>query len=170
MSSRGARAAIYASVLLYTAAASALHLLVPAYLSRGLHLGPAAIGAVVGVFGLASLAARLPVGAIYTDRRSGLLIVVGGGISAGAFVLVPLVGIASGYCFAGNAALLGCCDVVIATEDSSIGMGGPAMIEGGGLGVFEPAAVGPIDVQYAGSRVPTAMLVVMNRRGVTRRT
>ena len=49
--------------------------------------------------------------------------------------LVPLVGIASGYCFAGNAALLGCCDVVIATEDSSIGMGGPAMIEGGGLGV-----------------------------------
>ncbi len=62
--------------------------------------------------------------------------------------LVPLVGIASGYCFAGNAALLGCCDVVIATEDASIGMGGPAMIEGGGLGVFEPAEVGPIDVQY----------------------
>jgi acetyl-CoA carboxylase carboxyltransferase component len=63
--------------------------------------------------------------------------------------LVPLVGIASGYCFAGNAALLGCCDVVIATEDSSIGMGGPAMIEGGGLGVFEPIEVGPIDIQYA---------------------
>jgi acetyl-CoA carboxylase carboxyltransferase component len=62
--------------------------------------------------------------------------------------LVPLVGIASGYCFAGNAALLGCCDVVIATEDSSIGMGGPAMIEGGGLGVFEPQQVGPIDVQH----------------------
>jgi acetyl-CoA carboxylase carboxyltransferase component len=62
--------------------------------------------------------------------------------------LVPLVGIASGYCFAGNAALLGCCDVVIATEDSSIGMGGPAMIEGGGLGVYDPAEVGPIDVQY----------------------
>jgi acetyl-CoA carboxylase carboxyltransferase component len=62
---------------------------------------------------------------------------------------VPLVGIASGYCFAGNAALLGCCDVVIATEDSSIGMGGPAMIEGGGLGVYEPGEVGPIDVQHA---------------------
>jgi acetyl-CoA carboxylase carboxyltransferase component len=61
---------------------------------------------------------------------------------------VPLVGIASGYCFAGNAALLGCCDVVIATEDSSIGMGGPAMIEGGGLGAYHPADVGPIDVQY----------------------
>jgi acetyl-CoA carboxylase carboxyltransferase component len=63
--------------------------------------------------------------------------------------LVPLVGIASGNCFAGNAALLGCCDVVIATEDSSIGMGGPAMIEGGGLGSFEPGEVGPIDVQDA---------------------
>jgi acetyl-CoA carboxylase carboxyltransferase component len=63
--------------------------------------------------------------------------------------LVPLVGIASGYCFAGNAALLGCCDVVIATEDASIGMGGPAMIEGGGLGNHHPADVGPIDVQYA---------------------
>ncbi|HEX3910091.1 MAG TPA: carboxyl transferase domain-containing protein [Solirubrobacteraceae bacterium] len=63
--------------------------------------------------------------------------------------LVPLVGIASGYCFAGNAALLGCCDVVIASEDSSIGMGGPAMIEGGGLGVFEPGEVGPIEVQDA---------------------
>jgi acetyl-CoA carboxylase carboxyltransferase component len=63
--------------------------------------------------------------------------------------LVPLVGIASGYCFAGNAALLGCCDVVIASEDSSIGMGGPAMIEGGGLGAYEPSEVGPIDVQDA---------------------
>ncbi len=63
--------------------------------------------------------------------------------------LVPLVGVASGNCFAGNAALLGCCDVVIATEDSSIGMGGPAMIEGGGLGSFAPAEVGPIDVQHA---------------------
>ncbi|MGB9186246.1 MAG: carboxyl transferase domain-containing protein [Solirubrobacteraceae bacterium] len=63
--------------------------------------------------------------------------------------LVPLVGIASGNCFAGNAALLGCCDVVIASEDSSIGMGGPAMIEGGGLGLFAPHEVGPIDVQDA---------------------
>ena len=63
--------------------------------------------------------------------------------------LVPLVGINAGYCFAGNAAILGCCDVVIATEDSNIGMGGPAMIEGGGLGEFEPTEVGPIDVQRA---------------------
>ncbi len=61
--------------------------------------------------------------------------------------LVPRVGIASGRCFAGNAALLGCCDVILATEDSTIGMGGPAMIEGGGLGVFKPEEVGPIAVQ-----------------------
>ncbi len=61
--------------------------------------------------------------------------------------LVPLVGIVSGRCFAGNAALLGCCDVIIATQDSNVGMGGPAMIEGGGLGVFAPEQVGPIDVQ-----------------------
>jgi acetyl-CoA carboxylase carboxyltransferase component len=60
---------------------------------------------------------------------------------------VPLVGVNAGYCFAGNAAILGCCDVVIATEDSNIGMGGPAMIEGGGLGVYHPTEVGPIDVQ-----------------------
>ena len=61
--------------------------------------------------------------------------------------LVPIIGINAGYCFAGNAAILGCCDVVIATTDSNIGMGGPAMIEGGGLGVFDPHDIGPIDVQ-----------------------
>jgi len=61
--------------------------------------------------------------------------------------LVPRVGIVSGRCFAGNAALLGCCDVVIATPEASIGMGGPAMIEGGGLGSFSPEEVGPVSVQ-----------------------
>jgi acetyl/propionyl-CoA carboxylase alpha subunit/acetyl-CoA carboxylase carboxyltransferase component len=61
--------------------------------------------------------------------------------------LVPLVGINSGRCFAGNAAILGCCDVVIATRNSNIGMGGPAMIEGGGLGIFRPEEVGPMAVQ-----------------------
>ncbi|HLJ88603.1 MAG TPA: carboxyl transferase domain-containing protein [Candidatus Angelobacter sp.] len=63
--------------------------------------------------------------------------------------LVPLVGVNSGRCFAGNAALLGCCDVVIATRNSNIGMGGPAMIEGGGLGIFRPEDVGPVEVQAA---------------------
>ena len=60
---------------------------------------------------------------------------------------VPLVGIANGRCFAGNAALLGCCDVVIATEGSNIGMGGPAMIEGGGLGAVDADDIGPLPVQ-----------------------
>jgi len=71
--------------------------------------------------------------------------------------LVPLVGINSGYCFAGNAAILGCCDVIIATANSNIGMGGPAMIEGGGLGVYEPTAIGPIDVQVANGVVDVAV-------------
>ncbi len=71
--------------------------------------------------------------------------------------LVPLVGIASGRCFAGNAALLGCCDVVIATRGTNIGMGGPAMIEGGGLGVFRPEEIGPLDVQAGNGVVDLAV-------------
>ena len=58
---------------------------------------------------------------------------------------VPTLGIVEGYCFAGNAALLGSCDYVISTRSASIGMGGPAMIEGGGLGVVAPDDVGPAD-------------------------
>lgn len=63
--------------------------------------------------------------------------------------IAPLVGIAAGRCFAGNAAALGVCDVVIATEDASIGMGGPAMIEAAGLGTCSPDEVGPSDVHSA---------------------
>lgn len=70
---------------------------------------------------------------------------------------VPLVGVASGRCFAGNAALLGCCDVVIATPEASIGMGGPAMIEGGGLGVYRPEEVGPLSVQVPNGVVDIAV-------------
>jgi acetyl-CoA carboxylase carboxyltransferase component len=61
---------------------------------------------------------------------------------------VPVIGIAQGRCFAGNAALLGCCDFIIATTSSNIGMGGPAMIEGGGLGVFKPEEIGAAAVQH----------------------
>ncbi|MGD8862152.1 MAG: carboxyl transferase domain-containing protein [Myxococcales bacterium] len=71
--------------------------------------------------------------------------------------LVPLVGIANGRCFAGNAALAGCCDVLIATESTNLGMGGPAMIEGGGLGVFSPEEIGPIDVQRKSGVVDVAV-------------
>lgn len=70
--------------------------------------------------------------------------------------LVPVIGIAAGRCFAGNAALLGCCDVIIATTDTSIGMGGPAMIEGGGLGRYAPDDVGPARVQ-----VPSGVIDVL---------
>lgn len=63
---------------------------------------------------------------------------------------VPVVGIVHGRCFAGNAALVGCSDVIIATRASNLGMGGPAMIEGGGLGVFRPEDIGPSGVQHAG--------------------
>ncbi|MBO4122198.1 carbamoyl-phosphate synthase large subunit [Cupriavidus gilardii] len=61
---------------------------------------------------------------------------------------VPVIGIASGRCFAGNAALLGCCDLIVATRNANIGMAGPAMIEGGGLGVFRPEDIGPASVQH----------------------
>jgi acetyl/propionyl-CoA carboxylase alpha subunit/acetyl-CoA carboxylase carboxyltransferase component len=60
--------------------------------------------------------------------------------------VVPTLGIVSGRCYAGNAALLGCCDTIIATEDANLGMAGPAMIEGGGLGRFRPEEVGPASV------------------------
>ena len=60
---------------------------------------------------------------------------------------VPLIAVNNGYCFAGNAALFGCADIRIATKTSWIGMAGPAMIEGGGLGSFAPIEIGPIDIQ-----------------------
>ena len=79
--------------------------------------------------------------------------------------LVPVVGIASGRCFAGNAVLLACCDVIIATANASIGMAGPAMIEGGGLGVYRPDEVGPMSVQVPNGVVDIA---VSDEREATR--
>jgi acetyl-CoA carboxylase carboxyltransferase component len=70
---------------------------------------------------------------------------------------VPVVGIVSGKCFAGNAVLLGCCDVIIAAQNANIGMAGPVMIEGGGLGVFEPEDIGPADVQTRNGVVDIAV-------------
>ena len=71
--------------------------------------------------------------------------------------LVPLIGVTSGRCFAGNAVLLGCCDIIIATANSNIGLGGPAMVEGGGLGVFTPEEIGPMDVQVPNGVVDIAV-------------
>ena len=63
--------------------------------------------------------------------------------------LVPRIAVVAGRCFAGNAVIAGCADLIVATEGSSIGMGGPAMIEGGGLGRVDPDEVGPAEVQVA---------------------
>ena len=83
--------------------------------------------------------------------------------------LVPVVGITNGRCFAGNAVLLACCDVIIATEDSNIGIGGPAMIEGGGLGVFRPEEVGPMDVQVPNGVVDIAVKDEAEATAVTKK-
>ena len=77
---------------------------------------------------------------------------------------VPVLGIVSGRCFAGNAALLGCCDVVIATANSNIGMGGPAMVEGAGLGSFRPEQIGPSEVQHGNGVID--LLVADEREAV----
>jgi acetyl-CoA carboxylase carboxyltransferase component len=63
--------------------------------------------------------------------------------------VVPRIAIVSGRCFAGNAVLAGASDLIVATESTALGMGGPAMVEGGGLGTFSPDEIGPIDVQTA---------------------
>jgi acetyl-CoA carboxylase carboxyltransferase component len=70
---------------------------------------------------------------------------------------VPIIGIVSGKCFAGNAVLLGCCDVIIAAQNANIGLAGPVMIEGGGLGIFEPEDIGPADVQTRNGVVDMAV-------------
>jgi MFS family permease len=85
-----ALAPVYLSVFLFIAGSSALSLLVPVYLSQTANLGPAAIGAVVSVYGIASLAARLPVGLAYSTARATPLLLAGGALSAAAFALVPL--------------------------------------------------------------------------------
>ena len=72
--------------------------------------------------------------------------------------LVPLIGVSNGRCFAGNTALLACCDVIIATEGSTIAMGGPAMIEGGGVGIYTPEEVGPMSFQ-----VPNGVVDILTK-------
>lgn len=72
---------------------------------------------------------------------------------AGLSGVVPRIAVNNGYCFAGNAALFGAADITIATKTSWIGMAGPAMIEGGGLGSFKPTEIGPVDVQVANGTI-----------------
>lgn len=61
--------------------------------------------------------------------------------------VVPRIAVVAGNCFAGNAVLAGCSDLIVATRDASLGMAGPAMIAGGGLGEVAAAEVGPTAVQ-----------------------
>ena len=71
--------------------------------------------------------------------------------------LVPMISIVNGYTFAGNTAMVACCDVIIATEATTIAMGGPAMIEGGGLGIYTPDEVGPMSFQVPNGVVDIAV-------------
>ena len=68
---------------------------------------------------------------------------------AGSPGLVPRIAVVAGRCFAGNAVIAGCADLIVATENISLGMGGPAMIEGGGLGKVDADEIGPIEMQAA---------------------
>jgi acetyl-CoA carboxylase carboxyltransferase component len=83
--------------------------------------------------------------------------------------LVPRIAVVAGRCFAGNAVIAGCSDLIVATENVSLGMGGPAMIAGGGLGEVDPDAVGPIDVQAPNGVVDVAVADEREAVSVTRR-
>jgi acetyl-CoA carboxylase carboxyltransferase component len=71
--------------------------------------------------------------------------------------VVPRIAVVAGRCFAGNAVIAGCSDLIVATENVSLGMGGPAMIEGGGLGSVEPDEVGPLEVQASNGVIDVAV-------------
>ena len=86
-----ALAPAYVSVFLFVAGSAMLQVLVPVYLAREARLGPAVIGAVIGAFAIASLAARLPVGLAYSAARGRLFLLAGGALSAAAFAAIPFV-------------------------------------------------------------------------------
>lgn len=67
---------------------------------------------------------------------------------AGLSGVVPRIAVVNGRCFAGNAAIAGSADLIVATRQANLGMGGPVMIEGGGLGVHRPEDIGPAEEQF----------------------
>ena len=83
--------------------------------------------------------------------------------------VVPRIAVVSGRCFAGNAVIAGCSDLIVATESVSLGMGGPAMIEGGGFGQVDPDEVGPLDMQTANGVVDVAVADEAEATAVTQR-
>ncbi|HEX8053201.1 MAG TPA: carboxyl transferase domain-containing protein [Thermoleophilaceae bacterium] len=83
--------------------------------------------------------------------------------------LVPRIAVVAGRCFAGNAVIAGCSDLIVATENASIGMGGPAMIEGGGLGRVDPDDVGPVDMQAGNGVIDVVAADEAEATAVTKR-
>jgi acetyl-CoA carboxylase carboxyltransferase component len=83
--------------------------------------------------------------------------------------LVPRIAVVAGRCFAGNAVIAGCSDLIVATENVSLGMGGPAMIEGGGLGTVDPDEVGPLEMQTRNGVVDVAVADEAEAVAVTKR-
>ena len=83
--------------------------------------------------------------------------------------LVPRIAVVAGRCFAGNATIAGCADLIVATENVSIGMGGPAMIEGGGLGKVDPDEVGPVEMQTRNGTIDVAVADEKEAVEVTKR-
>jgi acetyl-CoA carboxylase carboxyltransferase component len=82
---------------------------------------------------------------------------------------VPRIAIVNGRCFAGNAVIAGCSDVIVATRGASLGMGGPAMIAGGGLGEVAPEDVGPMSMQEPNGTVDVVVADEAEAVAVTRR-
>jgi methylmalonyl-CoA carboxyltransferase 12S subunit len=68
---------------------------------------------------------------------------------AGLSGVVPRIAIVAGRCFAGNAVIAGSSDILIATRDSTMGVAGPAMVSGAGLGDYPPEQIGPATVMTA---------------------
>ena len=83
--------------------------------------------------------------------------------------VVPRIAVVSGRCFAGNAVIAGCSDLIVATQNVSLGMGGPAMIEGGGLGTVDPDAVGPSEMQTANGVIDVSVTDEAEAVEVTKR-
>ena len=83
--------------------------------------------------------------------------------------LVPRIAVVAGRCFAGNAVLAGCSDLIVATENVSLGMGGPAMIEGGGLGKVDADEIGPIEMQAGNGVIDVAVADEAEATAVTKK-
>lgn len=87
---RRALVPIYAAVTMFALGEQSLHVLISPYLRQELGQEPGPIGAIIAVFGIASLVSRVPVGAVYRFDRALPLLVSGGCISTLAFLLVPV--------------------------------------------------------------------------------